>query len=478
MMTPSPSPLQTVRLQQKQRLKRLMLELLVGSGVLHGLAIALVYLKPTTVKVVPPPEIEIVLEERDPAKESDKTAPSEITTTSGSSGGDETLQVATLNPSAPVSAAESEVIPLNEPEALSDQDLVNLDLNVPIVPKKKPTADQNKSSPDGKGNKDDKGNNSNGSALRGLAPSTGKGAGTGNQTNGNGGDGPKGSGKTKDGGPSKVTTKASPKPIPQPSTTPKPAEMPVAIVPKPKPPETPPKKETPKAPAQNFSYQDKEGERLATGSIGSFVTEYDEKGRLIIKPQGSVGDKELDAAQLRSLNRALEDDPELRQQIEANRGKTFKFKFEGEGETEAEREQIRRNQEIMKQPPAPEAPAATATEPAPTGIGIPIEAPPIPSPDPQPETPAAPPTYEAPIPEAPAAAIEPASEPPVVAPEAPPAYEEPVAPPEPIPEEPIELPAETIAEPPAEATPAQPPPAQPPPAETAPAETAPAETAP
>jgi hypothetical protein len=472
-MTPSPSPLQTVRTQQKQRLKWLMLGLLAGSGVLHGLAIALVYLKPASVKVVPPPEIEIVLEERDPAKESDETAPSKITTTSGSSGGDETLQVATLNPSAPVSAAESEVAPLNEPEDLSDQDLVNLDLNIPIAPKKKPNADQSKSSPEGKANKDDKGN---GSDLRGLASSTGKGAGTGNQTNGSGGDGLKGKGKTKDGGSSKVTTTASPKPIPQSSTTPKPTpkptETPVAIAPKPKPPEAPPKKEPPKAPAQNFSYQDKEGERLATGSIGSFVTEYDEKGRLIIKPQGSVGDKELDAAQLRSLNRALEDDPELRQQIEANRGKTFKFKFEGEGETEAEREQIRRNQEIMKQQPAPEAPAATATEPTPTGIGIPIEAPSIPSPDPQPETPAAPPAYEAPIPEAPAAPIEPAYEPPVAPPEAPPAYEEPVAPPEPIiPEEPIELPAEPIAEPPPEA------PVEPP-AETPPTETPPAETAP
>jgi hypothetical protein len=471
-MTPSPSPLQTVRIQQKQRLKWLMLGLLAGSGVMHGLAITLVYLKPATVKAVPPPDIEIVLEERDPVKESDETTTSEISTTSGSSGGDETLQVATLNPSAPVSAAESDVAPLTEPEDLSDQDLVNLDLNVPIPPKKKPNADQSKSSPAGQANKDDKGNNSNGSDLRGLASKTGQGAGTGNQPNSSGGDGPKGDGRTNDGGISKVTTPASPTPTPTPKPTPKPAETPVAIVPKPQPPKAPPKKETPKAPPKEHFYEDKEGERLATGSRGRFVGEFDAKGNFLgMKSEGSTGDPELDAAQLRSLNRSLESDPELRQQMESSRGQVFSIPFNGEGETAAEREQIRRNSEIMVQQETrqQEAQPATAAEPAaPTGgIGLPIEAP-----IPQPETPAAPPPEEQPAP------IESADEPSVAAPEELPASDESVGPPEPIiPEEPVAPQAEPIAEPASVEATAEPATAEPASAEPASAEPASAEPA-
>jgi hypothetical protein len=457
-----------------------MLGLLAGSGVLHGLAIALVYLQPTVVKVVPPPEIEIVLEERDPIKELGEAATSEITTTSGSSGGDETLQVATINPSDPapsVSETPLESTPIADPEELSDQDLVNLDLNVPIDPKKKPNADQAKSSQDEKGNKDDKGN-SNGSPLRGLATSTGKGLGTGNQTKGNGGDGPKGQGKINNGGTSKTTARKTPPPTPTPKPAVKPYEAPVAIVPKPSLPEAPPKKITPQAPNKNYSYQDKEGERLATGSVADIDPVYDEKGRVVGgKLRRSTGDSELDAAQVRSFQRSLEEDADLRQQIEDNRGKNIRFRFAGEGETEAEREQIRRNSEIMAQQETrkQEAPPATAAEPAPFGIGIPIEAP-MPTPDPQPETPAAP-IPEAPLPQETPAPIEPAYEPPVAPPEAPPVYEEPVAPAEPIvPEQPIELPAEPIAPPPAEApvaAPAETPPAEAPPAEAPPAEMAP-----
>jgi hypothetical protein len=472
-MTSSPSPVDTVRLQEKQRLKRLMIGLLAGSGALHGLTIALGYLQPAIVKLVPPPEIEIVLEERDPIKESDETATSEITTTSGSSGGDETLQVATLNSSEPVSAAESESTPIAQPEELSDQDLVNLDLKAPIDPKKKPNADQTKSSQDGKGNK----GNNHGSDRRGLATSTGQGLGTGGQTNGNGGDGPHGQGNINNGGTSKTTTRTTPTLTPTPKPSVKPSEAPVAIVPKPSLPEAPPKKTTPKAPNKNYSYQDKEGERLATGSVADIDPVYDEKGRVIGgKLRRSTGDPELDAAQVRSFQRSLEDDADLRQQIEDNRGKNIRFRFAGEGETEAEREQIRRNNEIMAQQEVTPKPQSSVSAPKQPGIGIPIEDP-IPVPDPQSDPPAAT-IPEAPLAEEPPAPIEPPYKPPVAAPEAPPAYEEPAAPLEPIaPEEPVELPAEPIApEEPAEAPVEAP--AEAPPAEAAPAEPLPAETAP
>jgi hypothetical protein len=469
-MTTSPSSIQAKRLQETKKLKRLMVGLLAGSGALHGLAIALVYLQPAIVKVVPPPEIEIVLEERDPIKELDETATSEISTTSGSSGGDETLQVATLNPSEAVSAAESESTPIAQSDELSDQDLVNLDLNVPIPPRKKPNSGPTNPA------LTDKSINNIGSLLRGLFSTSGLGEGLGGQPNSNGGYGPSGEGTTDDGGLSKITVLASPKPTPKPSTkpTPRPAETPVAIVPKPSLPEAPPKKTTPKAPNKNYSYQDKEGERLATGSVADIDPVYDEQGRVIGgKLRRSTGDPELDAAQVRSFQRSLEEDADLRQQIEDNRGKNIRFRFAGEGETEAEREQIRRNNEIMAQQEATPKPQSSASEPEQPGIGIPIESP-IPAPLPPAAT-----ITEAPLAEEPPTPIEPPYEAPVAAPEAPPAYEEPVA--EPAPEAPVEPPAETIAEPPAEdpvEEPAEPTPAEAPPAEAPPAEAPPAETAP
>jgi hypothetical protein len=181
------TPAETQRLQEKMFLKRFMASVLAGSGVLHGFAIGFIYLQPGKLNVLPPEEeIEIVLEDADlaiepPEAEINLNEPTQV---SGSSGGDESLQVATL---APPQAIEAEETPVAAPEELTDADLKETPKDLKETPKPQPTPKPKKSPPPG-----EKDGDPNGSKERGLAEKTGKGEGTGDKPDGNKGDGDKG----------------------------------------------------------------------------------------------------------------------------------------------------------------------------------------------------------------------------------------------------------------------------------------------
>jgi hypothetical protein len=485
----------TTNLAKAQRLKnhrfmqRLMLGALVGSGLFHSLAIGLVYLRPSQVAVKQPePEMEILIEDMPPIEEeilAEETQ--EEAQLAGSTGGDDVMEVATLTPAQAMQAEESPN-PEAAPDEITEADLANPIDQKPVDKPKPDAGSETNKDPDAiKGDRNQegekKGNLEGGSDKRGLAEKTGLGAGTGDQKQGNGGEGKQGNGGVNEGGKDKKTVEAKkeePKKPEQKKEEPKkeepkkpePPKKPeqVAIKPKPEPPKEQPSKPRNKS---NFGYDRDASERIATGTKGRFSVEYDEKGRVKGgKLISSTGDAELDAAQLRDFNRALENNKKLRDQLEnrapESRGKPVRFVFEGDGENNTERQQIQRNRDLMAQQEsdraaaqaaAREAPSTAVREnPAPGGISIPlpIELPnePAPSLEPAPSVepvePAAP-AYEPPV--EPAA---PAYEPPVEP--AAPAYEPPVEPAAPAYEPPVE-PAAPAYEPPPE--PAYEPPPEP-----------------
>ncbi|MFM2429074.1 MAG: hypothetical protein RLZZ511_287 [Cyanobacteriota bacterium] len=475
----SPSDLKSTTAQENRYHEKrffwwLISSVFVGSSVLHGLTISLVYLRPAQVNAVKPPEpeLEIVIEEEmfDP-EVTEEVKVDDTPTLGGNTGGDESLQVATLAPPQETIAEQldDQTPPEPQPE-LTDADLKETPQPQPTPkPKKSPQAE----APDPKKAEDkmiakgptnqagEKNGDPNGSKERGLnlspSPITK----------------PSPSPITKP-SPSPIT-KPSPSPITKPSPSPitKPSPSPqIAIAPAPKPPE--PIKEKPKPKPKNpYGYARKEGERIATGTKAKFSIEYDEKGKVKGgKLSSSTGDLELDAAQLRDFNRALENNKRLRQQLEnrdlEKRDRPVRFVFDGEGESAAEREQIQRNRDLTAQQEAqravdratqaePPAQAAQPADPPPSGLALPLPAPAIDLPPEKPtETPAAPaeapaatPMPVKPVPAAPIAPIEPApTEAPAVEPPAPteapavePSYDLPV-------EEPIPAPVEPSYDPP------------------------------
>jgi hypothetical protein len=516
--TPPSTNAKAFRSQEKQFFGRLITSLLAGSTVLHGLTIGLVYLRPAQINAVKPPEpeLEIVIEEEmlDP-EVTEEVKVDDIPTLSGNTGGDESLQVATLAPPQETIAEplDDQTPPEPQPE-LTDADLKETPQPQPTPkPKKSPQAeapDPNKSEDKmiakGPTNQDgEKNGDPNGSENRGLNKETGKGLGTGDEKDGNGGDGKEGKGAIDDGGKDKETNPKKPEPpkkpeLPKPEPPKKP-ELPKPIATAPKLPPVEPPKAKPK-PKNPYGYDRKEGERIATGTKAKFSIEYDENGKVKGgKLAGSTGDAELDAAQLRDFNRALENNKKLRQQLEnrdpEKRDKPVRFVFEGDGDNAAEREQIQRNRDLTAQQDAqraadraaqaePSPQAAQPAEPPSGGLVLPLPAPAIDLPPEKPaEAPAAPveappaaPVEPAsvdaapvePAPAAPAAPVEPvpAPEPEYIPPE--PAPEPEYIPPEPAPEpEPEYIPPEPESAPPAESAPApEPAPVEPEPAPAAP----------
>jgi hypothetical protein len=434
-----PISLSTAREQRSKDqsfLKRFMLMTFWGSALVHGIAIATVYLKPT-ISQLPPleePEQEIVIEEFDELEtpELPEELPlSEPEEASGSRAKDEPLQVATLPPEPPI--AEPEAPPVM-PE-ISDRDVQE---QPDPIPSPQPSSQPNASS----------------QPLSSEA-ATFKNPGLEAQANGNGGDK---TGQGTDTGNSQGRGNST-----QPSTS----SQPVVTQPKPSQPlESVPTRQKPARPKSRPTYDgityDRSGNnRVLAGYRPRIMPVYDDKGRLIdIRQVRSSGDPELDAAFDSAKGQLIE---KLRRQLEARpaelRNRPIRFKFEDKDLNAAERQQAERNRAITesldrqwqaekrRSTPTESTPAtARQEEPAtplggqiPLPITVPAIAPAQTAPAPSPAAEPTPAPAEKPTSDS---AAEPAPEPePVVEP-----VSEPVAEPapEPIPEVPAaEVPSES-----------------------------------
>jgi hypothetical protein len=312
---PHPSNLaQQQRQQEKQRFQRCIAALLVGSGLVHGLAIGLVYLKPTAPTLPPEPEMEIVIEEAEPeiladlpideamAAVEDASAASAPATGGSASDDESPLAIGGLTPAQAVDAAPSESDTAPTPTELTDSDM-----DETLVPETPTTANpQNPADPNSKNpigpvliNGDPQGdpNNRNPNLPASLLkPSNGpKGDPTKPPSNN---PAPAKPGPAKP-GPAKPGIKPGPtQPAPKPPTQPAPAK------PSAKPPA--PAKPTPPKRPDEYAYSRQKGERTAIGSKARIIPQYDDRGRVTGgKLATSTGDAELDAAQLRAFDRTL-----------------------------------------------------------------------------------------------------------------------------------------------------------------------------